>query len=560
MRATLDIVGDRFQITAGPREGDILREIPGLKFDRRVKTWVAPLSWPTALALSNTYRAALQRTSEVEKWAVEYLTRESDALEIKDRGVDGVIDSGPGLYPFQVDGAGFLRIQEQVLLADEMGTGKTVQAARALQYATGSRYLIVCPNSMKHQWAEELGKWAEVETTVIGGTAAQRRKQFAAYTEGALIINWEGLRGHSRLAGYGSIALSDKEKVPGPLNEIAFDVVIADEAHRAKDPKAKQTRALKAAAGNARYRWALTGTPIADHPGDLWSIMNFVAPHEYPSFSRFRDRYCLQRPTPWATEIIGLNPTHEPEFRRFFEPRFLRRTKAEVLPEMPPKRRTVRRVEMTQKQATAYRKMKKEMIALVDDEFLIAGDPLSQLGRLLQLASGVPELDSDGHLAGFKKPSNKLEAVRDILDESDEPVVVFAESRRLIEFLAEEISEEVGIISGAVDAAARKEVVDGFQRGDIRVCLATLGAGSEGITLTAAPRAVFVQRSFSNIKNKQAEDRIHRIGQDAEFVETIDLVSRGTVEENLLLTVAEKERRLQEVVRDPVFWKEVLDA
>ena len=189
-------------------------------------------------------------------------------------------------------------------------SGKTAQAIRALKNLQDSGEtvfpaLIVCPNTLKKNWKREFARWwPDVNVVVVRGSATQRRKIFEEKAD-VYVINWESLRTHSRLAPYGSVSLSRCVQCGGhddkvtenrcevhkrELNEIDFKSVIADEIHRSKEPKSKQTRALWAATGEADIRFALTGTPIANDVLDLWSILHWLSPEEWPSKTRWIDR------------------------------------------------------------------------------------------------------------------------------------------------------------------------------------------------------------------------------------------------------------------------------
>src|SRR5262249_7404566 len=145
-------------------------------------------------------------------------------------------------------GVMFMSKAGSALNADEMGLGKSVQAIATLEVLNAFPALIVCPNSMKHSWAEEFEKWSPGrKAVVISGTPAKRKKAIEMIASGEVevgIINYEALRTHTRLAGYGQLELADKEKEEKELNAIAFSAVVADEAHRVKEPRNKMTRAL----------------------------------------------------------------------------------------------------------------------------------------------------------------------------------------------------------------------------------------------------------------------------------------------------------------------------
>lgn len=559
--ADIDHDANRIVFFAGPRYKEMMKQIPGVRYNANTKGWTAPLSWSTALASRGVLGDLLQVSERLAAWGWQEHVRIGEINKIKAGETHHYGLSLPtGLRPSQVIGATFLYASERAILGDDRGTGKTIEAIAALsafEHPARPRLpaLIIATNSMLFQWAVEFEKWApEFDVRVVHGTAAKRRKALEPGAD-VYVIGWANLRHHSRLAPYGSLRLTDKEKTPAELNALQFRTVIADEAHRMKDPKAKQTRAAWALMHTARNRWALTGTPIADNPGDLWGIGHGIDPDEYPVRTTYIDRYTLSGMNIWGgLEVYGLDPKTRDEFFGFFDPRFLRRTKDEVAPELPPKTWSTRYVEMDTKQKKAYEDFKKKMVVELDTGILLATDPLAKVTRLVQLAAGTPVLDEDGNVKALADPSCKVQALHDVLDEAPgEPLVVFAASRKLIELAARSLEKAKitnVLITGNVGPEERAQNVQAFQDGKVQVVLATFGAGGEGITLTAASRALFLQRSWSHIDNVQAEDRIHRIGQERP-VEIIDVITADTVEEDVHDSDILKSERLQEIVRDP---------
>jgi SNF2 family DNA or RNA helicase len=412
--------------------------------------------------------------------------------------------------------------------------------------------LVVCPNSMKYTWEEEITKWSNLSSTVIDGTAAKRKKSFQAKTD-VYIINWESLRLHTRLAPYGSINLTDAEKTPKELNAFEWGTVIADEAHRAKDARSKQARALWHVSRGAKHRFAATGTPIESNPSELWPIMNFVSPEDFPRKTKYIERYCLQSFNPFGgMEIIGLAPEHAAEFHTIVDPRMIRRPKDVILPQLPPKVESIRYIPFTGKQKTAYDQMAKHMIAELDDEVLVTTSPIAQFMRLSQFASAFAEINDEGDVE-LTTPSNKIDALVELVEEAQsQQIVVFAESKQLINLANDKLVADgvtTGLITGDISTEMRQVVMNKFQAGEIQVVLGT-AAAAEGITLTAASILVFMQRFWSSIKNKQASDRIHRIGQTAEKVDIITFATKGTVDEYREKVLDDKEESLQEILQD----------
>ena len=565
MTATLTFKDpDHFKVDVGPRDTALCKQVPGMRATKNnvqagEVEWSCPASLFHAVVLRSVFRDRLVYGPDVEAWGHTQRLREENRLSAK---VAPTADTDIRLRPFQRIGVTWL-LGGDSILADDMGLGKTVQALAALEDSRRTVHpafevadaLVVTTNSMKFKWAEEAAVWAPSwsgSVVVVDGSADKRRKQISSAPAGTLfIINWESLRIHSRLTGYGSISLTAAEKQPRDFNLRDIRVVIADEAHKAKDPKAQQSRALQAVSSNAVV-WALTGTPVSNTPNDLWALLHLMDPLTWASRSAFQDRYVYGYQADWGFEPIGWRVDTKDELFRFVDQYMLRRSKAEVLTELPAKTYETRVIDLTPKQAKAYKEMRKEMMANIDGELLTTDNALVKLLRLSQIASATPVLQ-DGEVTALTDPSNKVSALLEILDETDEPLVVFAQSRKLIDLVEEHLDKKKVSsvrITGREGSELRALHVRQFQEGAVRVALCTFGAGSEGITLTRASTAVFLQRPWSLVQSRQAEDRIHRIGQDADKVLIIDLVSRGTVDAKVHEALVVKGEHLESVVRD----------
>lgn len=325
-----------------------------------------------------------------------------------------------------------------------------------------------------------------------------------------------------------------------------------------KDPKSKQTRACWAVqhGKDVKFAFGLTGTPIANHPGDLWAIMHGIAPEDYPVRTKYIDRYCMQGYSPFGgLNIVGVMPNTEAEFRQILNPRMRSMPKELVLPFLPPRvHPEPRYVEMSPKQRKAYKQMEDDMLTRLEDGTMIfATNSLTRNTRLLQFSSAFATVDDDGNVR-LSEPSSKLDELDNIIDEMDgQPLVVVAESSQLI-YLAQARMEKRGIsyrmITGDVAVPVREQNIIDFQEGRVQVMLMTIKAGGVGITLTRAGVMVFLQRSWSMVDNSQCEGRVHRIGSEIhDKIVIIDMVASGTVEEMQIPRLHEKLNRLQEIVR-----------
>lgn len=660
-------------IETGYQDRYLIKQLPGANWDGDRKVWKAPTSWASAVILRGLFGPELELGDEFKAWGwrerrdrVDEANRLREKLALDDddespaakvirswRDDPELLALGSTLRPFQEAGIRYLHAAIMAGLTDPMGSGKTMQGIMTIRlvHELGEQALpalIVAPNTVKTSWAKEFPKWwPSARVQLVHGGAGARREQLKAPAD-VYIINWEALRLHSRLAGYGSYALrschvcdpakaellknakhkvaeaghnvaeaeaecklaeaemavdtpdvvadvvvnkitlaeaknhleafetvlaeakkhlqtterdvshGSCEKCPRELNEIDWRLVIADEAHRAKDPKSKQTRALWAVSRPATRRIFMTGTPIANRPDELWSPLHFMDPREWPSKSKYVDYFTNKVFNFWGgMEILGLNAETRPQFFAIVNPRMRRMPKEVILPQLPPKVPVERIVPMTPKQAKAYKQMVDEKLAELGDgdvsQLLVGANPLTRNTRLMQLASAMLTPEGDGYV--MVEPSSKLDDLDELIEDAEgEQLVVFAMSKQLINLAAaraEKRKISFGLITGDQSVPERQQTVDEFQAGDLRMVFATTAAGGTGITLTAARTLIRLQRDWSAVNNSQAEDRIHRIGSEIhESVSIVDMVAPGTVEIHQLEALAGKHGNLQEIVRD----------
>jgi SNF2 family DNA or RNA helicase len=587
----LDESGEHIIIHAEWRYKELCKSIPGATWSAKESLWRMPNSWAGCLALRSTFKTDLEIGPRLGAWAAnEQATRVGPSNALREvLSLDGGYQD---LFPHQRAGVEFLATARRALLADEPGLGKTAQAIRALSrlHEKGEDIfpvLVVCPNTIKKNWEREFDKWwPGVRVQVIGGTASARKKQFAPLLDPqddepsphVIVVNWESLRSHSRLAPYGSVALArcpecggHNEKVTTgrcevhlrELNQIDFKAVIADEIHRSKDPKSKQTRALWSATGDADIRFALTGTPVANNVLDMWTILHWISPEEWPSKTRWIDRMVDTMLNAFGgMMVLGVKSHMSEEFYAGVNPRMRRMLKQVVLPWLPEVIVDRRDVEMSAKQKKAYNDMRDLMIAeLEDGEVLTAPSVLTQTLRLLQFASAYATIEIDDKTgeprALLAEPSAKIDSLMDDISNRDfgaDSVAVSAVSRQLIELLSARMTKAGiahGLITGKQSGDERQRAVDDFQSGRIKWILFTAQAGGVGITLTAARRLIRLQRPWSLVDDKQVNDRVHRIGSEIhDSIIITDYVTTDTVEERVRDVLEAKGESFEEIVRD----------
>lgn len=597
--------GDRINVLFAWNEKDRLLTLGGSRYrrdDHGRDVISYPLSWGSCQGLRGMFGPQLTVGPELSEYIRDLKnTRINYAMMVRDRysredaetfsAYDLDNPFGPNLKPFQSLGVSWMMAAQSAILGDEMGSGKTVQMLSFLDRVEDTLpALIVVPNSTKYHWRNLSRTWCPRGTPyVVDGTAVKRRKILAEAAKdptALVIINLESVRSFSRLAPYGSIKLRRCEECdpqhgdgikatqceihPKELNAFGFRSVVLDEAHRVKGPQSKQTRAIWHVmhASAVEYRWALTGTPIEKHPGDLWSLLYSVAPEDFPVKSKFVERYCLTQENAFGgREVIGLNPATMEEFRRVFEWRFRRMLKSITQPQLPPILREVRTCELKPKQQKVYEELDSTLTADTGDgNLLITWSDLTKNGRLQQLASSSVEIqkpDPD-NITTWKiqmvEPSPKLDAMEEVLDDigyatgEGAKVAIAAVNVDLVHMAAARLRGRdipCATITGDDSPAEREAALESLRQGTIQAVVFSVAAGAEGLDMSAADTLIMLQRPWSMIKVLQTEGRIHRMGSEIhEAVRIIDIVTRGTVEEDQVERVLRKLGRLEEITRD----------
>ncbi len=438
------------------------------------------------------------------------------------------------LRPYQAEGVNWLQFLRAAglggVLADDMGLGKTVQtlAHLAIEQAEGRLdrpALIVCPTSLVPNWCAEAERFApSLRLLALHGPA--RKQQFAAIGAHDLVITTYPL-----LARDAAV-----------LGAQEWHALVLDEAQAIKNPQAEATRCV--AALNARQRLCLSGTPLQNHLGELWSLFHFLAPGFLGTDKSFRARFRV------PVEKHGDREMGERLARRV-RPFLLRRTKAEVAAELPPKTEIVEQVAMEPKQRVLYESIRLAMHARVREA--IAARGLAQSGiivldALLKLRQACcdPRLLKlkAAQRAGSAKLERLMELLPEMLDEGRR-VLVFSQFTSMLDLIIPRLDAAAipfALLTG--DTTDRRTPVRRFQAGEVGVFLLSLKAGGTGLNLTAADTVIHYDPWWNPAVEDQATDRAHRIGQDKPvFVHR--LVTLGSIEEKME-TLKQRKRALVE--------------
>ena len=409
--------------------------------------------------------------------------------------------SWPGQYkPFdhQKTTASFMTMNKKSFCFNEQGTGKTASAIWAADYLMTqgkvNRVLVICPLSiMDSAWRNDLFSFAMHRSVDVAHGSKDKRKKIINSGADFVIINYDGV-----------------EVVRDEIANGGFDLFIVDEATHYKNAQTKRWKTLNKLIGDNDWLWMMTGTPAAQSPVDAYGLAKLVNPLSVPRFfGSWRDMVM------WKVTQFTWKPkdTAKDTVFRALQPA-IRFTKDECL-DLPDMVYTKRFVEMTKQQQQYYEMLRKRMVMQVAGEDVTAANAAINLNKLLQISAGAVYTD-DGDTVQFDI-KNRYQALKEVIDESSQKVLVFVPFRHAIDLLTEKLAKDgvtSEIIRGDVSASRRTDIFARFQHDpDPKVLVIQPQAAAHGVTLTAANTVVWWGPTSSLETYAQANARVHRSGQ-----------------------------------------------
>lgn len=438
------------------------------------------------------------------------------------------------LLPYQLDGIAFAVGAGRAILADDMGLGKTIQgigvAEMLSREAAIERVLVVCPASVKSQWANEIHKFAPHRNSqIVLGTAKDRVTQ---YRESVFftVCNYEQVM----------------RDLPH-IEQIPWDLVILDEAQRIKNWEAKTTAAIKAL--RSPYALVLTGTPLENRLDELYSIIEFIDDRRLGPAFRFFNRH---RIVDEKGKVLGYK--NLTELRQKLEPVLLRRTRASVLQELPPRTTEIIRIAPTEEQAGFDHSQMLTIQSIVNKKYLTEVDLMRlQKALLLCRMNANSTYLVDRQLPGHSSKRERLfELLEHLTAEEDRKIVLFSEWTRMLNLIEEDL-QALNVryvrLDGSVSQKKRQQLVHEFQNEADCQLFITTNAGSTGLNLQAANTVINVDLPWNPALLEQRIGRAHRMGQQRP-VHVFILVTEKTLEERILDTLSAK-HELSLAVLDP---------
>jgi hypothetical protein len=428
------------------------------------------------------------------------------------------------LLPYQLDGIAFAASAGRAILADDMGLGKTIQgigtAELLARWAGIKRVLVVCPASLKSQWRDEIGRFSGRSVQLVMGTAPERCDQYRSETF-FTICNYEQV-------------LRDLDAI----ESVDWDLIILDEGQRIKNWESKTSNVIRSI--SSPFRLVLSGTPLENNLGELFTVARFVDENRLGSAFRFFNRH---RVVDERGRTIGYQRLDE--LREVMQPILLRRTRSEVAKQLPDRIDQIIRVTPTDEQLEIHNGQIQIVAQITGKKFLTEMD-LLRLRRALAMAR--MSCDST-FLVNQQEPeySSKLERLSELLsDLMDDPrrkIVLFSEWKRMldrVQFRLDQLGCEYVRLDGSVPQKKRPAIVSQFQDDpECRVILMT-NAGSTGLNLQTANVVINCDLPWNPAVLEQRIARAHRMGQKNP-VHIYNLVTSDTIEEGLLDTLASKQ-------------------
>lgn len=438
------------------------------------------------------------------------------------------------LRPYQIQAFQWLKTLKKYrmsgILADDMGLGKTLETISFIaSLSEPAPILIVAPKSLLYNWKNEFQHWLPSQSVrIVQGTKEERSRlleQLQEKNKTVFVTSYDSLRNDI-----------------GSYRDISFSFIVLDEAQNIKNASALKTAAVKSL--TAEMRLVLTGTPIENSLSDLWSLFDFLMPgylHDYDSFRRFYEKLI----------ITEQNAEMKQKLHARIAPFILRRTKAEVLKDLPPKTVKVYTIDMSPTQRNFYDAYLEKAKRSLRDDKITRIEVLALLTRMRQIC-----VDPSMFIDPYPEISEKLQSAAELIKEgiaAHHKLLIFSSFTSALQHLLSLLEKEqipTSYIHGGVDAKKRQALADEFNLDDrIKVMLVSLKAGGTGLNLIGGDIVIHLDPWWNLASENQATDRAHRIGQ-IRPVQVLKLICRDSIEEKVLRLQELKETLVQDLIHE----------
>lgn len=487
---------------------DFIHTIDGRKWQQDKKYWLIPVNSYTISKMKRLKDEYDFKTCDLVDKKIENIENLHNAVEDPDK----FEKLGGTLRPFQKIGVEFILKNRKIIVGDQMGLGKTMEAIAAIYCENAYPALIVCPSVVKLNWKKEINKWVPDKTVCVINSRSNKILPISDY----YIINYDILNYNQTI-----------------LEKIEFKAGVADESQFCKNPKSARTKATMEIFKEIDLRILLTGTPVRNKPAEIIMQLKIINKlDDFGGWWRFVQKYCDPFKGPFGWDISGASNVEE--LNRILRLIcYIRRNKEDVLPELPDKIRSYIPIKIDNREE--YENVRKDITNWFKEKSKdskmrnhISGQAIVKIEALKQIAA-----------------KGKLHAVKEWVDDflsTEEKLVIFAHHRMIVDWIYDKFKKVATKIQGGMTSEERQKSIDDFQNDDkIKIIVVSIMAGGIGINLTAASNALFVEQAWSPADHDQAEDRLHRIGQK-NSVNYYYLVGKNTIDEMIVNLIAKKRK------------------
>lgn len=509
-----------------PANLDLVRSFPGARF---VPATEGGPHWSVSVHLKDRLRV-LELADKLQL-EVPQVLRDMPIPET-------VIEArSAGLKPFQVEGVHFLSNRSRALLGDEMGLGKTIQALMAMPKDVSG--LVICPAGLTYNWRDETRRWRpDVKVTVIDSSKDFRFPEI----DEIVIVSYDNVpdlflpppqkAGQVSKVYYAALQIWHEElKIKYPVLDRL--TVVVDEAHNFKNHETIGSRKINTLSRIVKTLWGLTGSPLMNRQTELYAIFQALnlAYETFGSFDNFKKLFNASVRQVARGRYVTVWGDPQPVVPERMRRTMLRRTRQQVMPELPKKTYTTLTV------GNIDTDLKNELDHLWDT-----------YGGQIEIDESLPPFEKFSEIRA-KLAKSRIPAMLEYVAEAEEqevPLVVFSDHLAPIDALM--LRKGWKVITGTTKPEKRQEIVNEFQAGKLKGVGISTRAGGVGLTLTRAWKALFVDLNWTPGINAQAEDRICRIGQLSDMVEIIRMVSDHVLDLHVLNILSEKIRLIEAAV------------
>lgn len=508
-------------------------------WDKEKKVW--RFTDPSLISVLKNKFFGIENDLEVEQDLHNYLVfkileeeKEKNAQRIKESKVSTMEIKGikGNLYEYQKLGIEFLvNSGGRALLADSPGVGKTAQALGYIAHVGHKRSLIVCPASVKFAWENEIEKWTTLKSYVVDSKTKLETIPFDVH---CIIVNYDILK-----------------KFYKEFMKYKLDCMVCDESHLVKSNTATRSKIIKLLSQSIPNVIMLTGTPVLSRPIEMFNVLSMIDPKKWNNYYSYATKYCEGQQGYWGFEAKGAS--NLPELKEKISKYFLRRTKEEVLSQLPPKNRVEVPIDLPKEERTQYNLVEENLVKYLkqykkektDKQIMksLAAEKLVKLNLLREINA-----------------MGKIPTAKELIDgiiEAEEKVIVFSSFNAPLEELADLYEEESVLLLGNTPIDERGEMVKKFQSDPkCKIFFGGTRSAGVGITLTAASNVIFLDLPWNPADLEQGENRAHRPGATYESLNIYQIISRNTIDSFMKKLLARKQDIINQLIEGKVVEEE----